>query len=322
MIIEVVALQNGAPQNRHGGAVLGAAFAVYNKTRKGAKSGKTDRPDDMEFFKGITGLYFLLGVLGSALVLELIIPWRRDVKIDFARWARNASMTFYGIILLSLFPALATYGAAHAAEARGLGLFNLVEAPLWAQALATIVVFDLTAYCVHRALHKWYFLWRTHRTHHGDNHIDATTSLRFHPLEGLLRAIIDLPFVFVFGLPPEGILFYFAIHAVVNTMTHTNVALPPAIDRIVSRIFVTPHIHRLHHSAAPEYLDTNFGTTFSLWDQMFGTFSPADNLREDETFGIEGPEAITPDSFANLALDPLRKPADAAIPKPEASPGD
>ncbi len=276
----------------------------------------------MEFFKGVTGLYFLLAVLGAALVLELIFPWRRGVKIDLARWARNASMTFYGIILLGLVPALASYGGAVNAEARGLGLFNHAAPPLWAQAFATLIVFDLTAYWVHRALHKWYFLWRAHRAHHGDTHIDATTSLRFHPLEGLLRAIVDVMFVYLFGLPPEGILFYFSIHAVVNTMTHTNVALAPSIERIVSRLFVTPHIHRLHHSAAPEYLDTNFGTTFSLWDQLFGTFTPSDALREDETFGIEGPEAITPDSFANLALDPFRKPADAAIPKPEAKSGD
>ncbi|VAW07865.1 hypothetical protein MNBD_ALPHA05-2009, partial [hydrothermal vent metagenome] len=216
------------------------------------------------------------------------------------------------------------YGAAMIAEARGLGVFNQISAPFWATVLTAIIAFDLTAYGVHRALHKWYFLWRTHRTHHGDAHIDATTSLRFHPFEALVRAVIDLPVVFLLGLPAEAIVVNFVVLTLVNTFTHTNIALAPAIERVVSRVLVTPHIHRLHHSAAPEYLDTNLGTIFSVWDQMFSTFTPSDRLRRDEIFGIEGPEAIIPDSFANLALDPFRKPDHAAIPKPEprSAPGD
>ncbi|NOX82876.1 MAG: sterol desaturase family protein [Alphaproteobacteria bacterium] len=271
----------------------------------------------MDFFRGVTGLYFALGVLASALVLEAMMPWRRGVKISPARWVRNASMSFYSFILLGLLPLLSAYGAAMIAEARGLGVFNQMTAPLWVTALAAIIAFDLTAYGVHRSLHKWYFLWRTHRTHHGDAHIDATTSLRFHPFEALVRAIIDLPVVFLLGLPEEAIVVNFVVLTVVNTFTHTNIALAPSVERVLSRILVTPHIHRLHHSAAPEHLDTNLGTIFSLWDRLFATFTPSDRLRENEVFGIEGPEAITPDSFANLALDPFRKPDHAAIPKPE-----
>ncbi len=276
----------------------------------------------MEFFKGVTGLYFALGVLASALVLEAIMPWRRGVKISLARWTRNASMSFYGFILLGMLPFLSTFGGALIADAHGIGLFNQIAAPLWVTALATIIAFDLVAYSVHRSLHKWYFLWRTHRTHHGDGHIDATTSLRFHPFETLIRAVIDLPVVFVLGLPAEAIVVNFVVLILVNTYTHTNIALAPAVERVVSRVFVTPHIHRLHHSAAPERLDTNFGTVFSLWDRMFNSFTPSDRLREGEIFGIEGPEAITPDSFANLALDPFRKPDHAAIPKTAAADDD
>ena len=36
-------------------------------------------------------------------------------------------------------------------------------------------------------------------------------------------------------------------------------------------IFVTPQSHRVHHSIEPRHHDTNFGLTFSLWDQLFGT---------------------------------------------------
>jgi sterol desaturase/sphingolipid hydroxylase (fatty acid hydroxylase superfamily) len=270
----------------------------------------------MDFFRGVTGLYFALGVLASALALEVIMPWRRGVKISPARWLRNASMSFYSYILLGLLPFLSTYSAALVAQAYGFGLFNQITTPLWVTVLAAVVVFDLLSYGVHRSLHKWYFLWRAHRTHHGDAHVDATTSLRFHPFEALVRALIELPVVFLLGLPVEAIVVNFVVLALVNTFTHTNIALAPSVERLVSRLFVTPHIHRLHHSAAPQHLDTNFATIFTLWDRLFASFTPSNRLQADEVFGIEGPEAITPDSFANLALDPFRKPDHAAIPKP------
>jgi sterol desaturase/sphingolipid hydroxylase (fatty acid hydroxylase superfamily) len=37
-------------------------------------------------------------------------------------------------------------------------------------------------------------------------------------------------------------------------------------------IFVTPSHHRVHHSSNDKYLDKNFGSTFIIWDRMFGTF--------------------------------------------------
>jgi hypothetical protein len=37
-------------------------------------------------------------------------------------------------------------------------------------------------------------------------------------------------------------------------------------------IFVTPSHHRVHHSTNDKYLDKNFGSTFIIWDRIFGTF--------------------------------------------------
>lgn len=273
----------------------------------------------MEIFKGASGLAYMAAVLAAALVIEAVVPWRRGIRIEIARWLRNASMAFYGAVILSLVPAFAGYGAAVAAEARGAGLFNAGAFPLWAQLIASFVVFDLMAYGEHRALHKWYFLWRAHRTHHADRHVDATTSLRFHPFETVFRAMVELPIVYLLGLPPEGVLFAFAIHVFINTATHANIALPAGLERVLSQVFITPRMHRLHHSTAPGHQYANFATTFSLWDRLFGSYCAVDNLHEDEIFGIEGPERIAEDTFANLALDPFRRPKDAAIPRPRRS---
>lgn len=268
----------------------------------------------MELFQGMNGVYYLVLLLAIALTAEAIAPWRRS-KVDLARWGRNASMTLYGMIAISLIPPLASMGAALTAETRGIGLLNIIELPMWVQLAISIVIIDLLSYVQHRMLHKWYFLWRAHRPHHSDEHIDATTSLRFHPFEVLFRAAIEVVVVVLLGLPPAALIISFAIDAIINTTAHSNLTLPPKADRLVSRILVTPHYHKLHHSTAPEHLDTNYATIFTFWDRLFGTAIESANLRDDEQFGLAGPERMERDSFANLALDPFRTPEGGAIPK-------
>tara|TARA_B100000678_G_scaffold12331_1_gene9673 strand:- start:577 stop:897 length:321 start_codon:yes stop_codon:yes gene_type:complete len=51
----------------------------------------------------------------------------------------------------------------------------------------------------------------------------------------------------------------------------------------ISYIFVTPSHHRVHHGKNAHYLDKNYGSTFIIWDRMFGTFQPED---EQAIYGI------------------------------------
>ena len=264
----------------------------------------------MEILKGANGLYYLALLLTIAATMEWLTPWRRVAKINFARWARNSSMSFYGFIILGLVPFLAVYGGAVAAQEGGFGLFNQLGAPFWVELAATLIVFDILSYGQHRILHRWYFFWRAHRVHHSDRHIDVSTSLRFHPFETLFRTTLEAGVVWGCGLPPEGILLNFFVLGLFNTVTHANVALPARVDWALSSLFVTPNIHRLHHSMTPEHQNSNFGTIFTLWDRLFGTFCAASELRHDENFGVDASETNGAESFANLALDPFFKPVD------------
>jgi sterol desaturase/sphingolipid hydroxylase (fatty acid hydroxylase superfamily) len=36
-------------------------------------------------------------------------------------------------------------------------------------------------------------------------------------------------------------------------------------------LFVTPGLHRRHHSALQLETDSNYGNVFSFWDRLFGT---------------------------------------------------
>jgi len=58
------------------------------------------------------------------------------------------------------------------------------------------------------------------------------------------------------------------------------------LPRWFEYIFVTPSHHRVHHGKNALYLDKNFGTTFILWDRLFGTFQEE---TETPVYGITKP---------------------------------
>ncbi|NNF01066.1 MAG: sterol desaturase family protein, partial [Bacteroidia bacterium] len=51
-------------------------------------------------------------------------------------------------------------------------------------------------------------------------------------------------------------------------------------------IFTTPSHHRVHHATNAKYIDKNYGSTFIIWDRMFGTFQPEE---EQAIYGITKP---------------------------------
>jgi len=201
---------------------------------------------------------------------------------------------------------LTGYSLALWTEQAGFGLLAMVAVPLWAQIAVTVVVLDLTAFLQHVLLHRYRFLWRMHRTHHTDTVVDAATSFRFHPLEHLFRLITKAPVIVLFGLPPEGVLAAFAVVAVVNVATHVNVRVPVWLENGLSVLFITPGIHRLHHSDDETLGNGNFGTVFSFWDRLYGSYHGPDELTESTLFGLKGPDASPRDSFGNLLMDPFR----------------
>ena len=213
---------------------------------------------------------------------------------------------------------IANYSAAVMSDERGFGLLNVVVVPVWASFVITFLVIDLLLYGQHRVLHQWHLFWRLHRTHHTDTHVDATTSLRFHPFEAVFRTATAAVAISIFGLPPAAWLLAYGIHLISNTVSHSNILLPIRFEKALSYLIVTPRVHRIHHSTSPDHLHANYGTTLTAWDRLFKTYRGVDTLRDKEEFGINGSENIAVDSFANLMLDPFRTPHEQQIPRAKA----
>jgi sterol desaturase/sphingolipid hydroxylase (fatty acid hydroxylase superfamily) len=54
--------------------------------------------------------------------------------------------------------------------------------------------------------------------------------------------------------------------------------VPPAADRVLRRLLVTPDMHRVHHSVHRREHDSNYGFNLSWWDHLFRSYTdqPAD----------------------------------------------
>ena len=143
--------------------------------------------------------------------------------------------------------------------------------------LATIVVGVLSmdffgGWLVHIIEHKVPLLWRIHVVHHADTNVDVTTGLRHHPFEALNRWIFFTLGAVIMGLPVYAIMIAQTLNSMFTMFTHANISLPPWLDKAISYVFVSPNMHKVHHHWKQPYTDSNYGTTFSIWDRLFGTY--------------------------------------------------
>lgn len=106
--------------------------------------------------------------------------------------------------------------------------------------------------------------WRFHMMHQADLDMDMTTGARFHPVEVALSMIIfKFAAVAVLGPVPAAVLWFEVVLNATSMFNHSNVRMPPLVDRFLRWIVVTPDMHRIHHSILPKETNTNFGFNLS-----------------------------------------------------------
>jgi sterol desaturase/sphingolipid hydroxylase (fatty acid hydroxylase superfamily) len=209
------------------------------------------------------------------------------------RWRTNLSLSVLGTglaRLASLAPApIAGAAMAAWAQAQGFGLFNVLAWPFWLEVALAIVVLDFAIWAQHVATHKIPFLWRLHGIHHADRDIDATTALRFHPVEIGLSMLLKAALVAVIGAPIVAVILFEVLLNGCAIFNHANVTLPPAVEKRLRWLIVTPSMHLVHHSVRREEHDSNYGFCLAIWDRIFRTWreAPIDGV-QGMTIGIAG----------------------------------
>ena len=189
-----------------------------------------------------------------------------------------------------------------------IGLIYLIEMPLWAQIIVGLLLLDMIgAYLVHFIEHKVKWMWKFHLVHHSDTTVDVTTGLRHHPGETVFRIGFTIAAVIVVGAPIGIVMLYQSLSVLFAHITHANISVPKKLDYVLSYIFVTPNMHKVHHHYTQPLTDTNFGNIFSVWDRIFGTFAYVENTSE-LTYGIDTHmKAEENDKLNNLLAIPFQK---------------
>lgn len=229
------------------------------------------------------------GAIIVVALLECIVPRRAAGDALTLRWTSNFGLSILGTVLMkAMFPAFGLLGAALSHQ-YGFGLMNYVTLPQWIGLVVTILALDLVAYGQHYLLHRVDWLWRIHRTHHSDNDCDFTTGVRFHPLETAFTGAIAFTAVAALGAPPAFVFIATLLETFNGFLEHSNIRMARALDRLLRFTVVTPDMHRIHHSKEGGDSQTNFGTMFSWWDRLFGTYRDQPSAGVDAmAFGVDG----------------------------------
>jgi sterol desaturase/sphingolipid hydroxylase (fatty acid hydroxylase superfamily) len=233
----------------------------------------------------------------AALALAVLIQRLRPHRALRGSWRANSALWAIDAALLGIVCGGCACAVAVWASDRGIGLLNHAALPSWVAIAISVVGLDLVSYFWHRANHRVPLLWRFHQVHHSDSQYTVTTALRFHPGELLLALPVRLAAVTVLGLPVLGVIVFEVVFAFANLWEHGNIALPLGFERSVGRVFITPALHRRHHSVESRLLDSNYGTVFSIWDHLLESFGANRSDARIET-GLPG----LPDSLGTMGI--------------------
>jgi len=256
-------------------------------------------------------LSVFLGVFVLMAVLEALLPAREAMLSRKTRWLGNLSMVVMGALVSRILLPATLVGVSLWAQQKGIGVFNVLLDAVPADASSSnqllnsgeplnnsstylvhiaivtlsVLLLDMLIYWQHRLFHTVPMLWRFHKMHHADSHVDTTTGLRFHPVEIAMSLGIKAAAVVMLGVPAIAIVIFEVALNGFALFNHANIRLPQKWDDRIGLVLITQRLHRIHHSQAKNESNSNYGFSVSWWDRLFNSFTPRAAF-SDETLPI------------------------------------
>jgi sterol desaturase/sphingolipid hydroxylase (fatty acid hydroxylase superfamily) len=238
-------------------------------------------------------LGFALGIFALMVSWEILSPRRKQPPDCKHRWTINLGLAVFNMLIVRITVGGLVYiSAVHASE-HSIGLLNLVAIPSWLAIVVSVLCLDFAIYCQHILAHRWVWLWRLHQVHHSDLAFDASTAVRFHPLEIIISLLYKTLCIYLIGANPTAVLLFEILLNGAATFNHGNVNLPASLDKIIRTLLVTPDMHRIHHSTNPKEFNSNYGFCLSCWDKGCNTYTA---------------EPKQPQTTMDIGLKPYREP--------------
>lgn len=223
-------------------------------------------------------IVLIIPILLAIVSLEWYITYRHDKQTyTEGNFAMNVTIGAMDQVA-SLFYFAALYFALEFVYSH----FRLWEVSnAWYMWLLAYVVVDFLSYWYHRFSHRVNILWAGHVTHHSSEHFNFSNGFRTSFFQGINRILFwsTLP---VFGFSPLMLVIILKVSGLYDFLLHNEHV--PKLGWL-EKILVTPSQHRVHHGRNEIYIDKNYGSTFVIWDKLFGTFQEE---TEKVEYGIKG----------------------------------
>ncbi|WP_370227271.1 sterol desaturase family protein [Mesoflavibacter sp.] len=264
----------------------------------------------LSYFEAIPSTHrsaLLIGGITLFWILEGMLPL---FNFKYKKWKHalpNLFFTLTTVIINFTLAGLLIFTSFWVKE-NNFGIINwLPEMPLWLYALLGVLFLDFFgAYLAHYVEHKVKPLWMVHLVHHSDHNVDTTTANRHHPIESIIRFAFTLAGVFIVGTPIAIVFLYQSMSLVATQFTHANIKMSKRVDKLISYVFISPDMHKIHHHYKLPYTDSNYGNIFSIWDRLFGTYMYMN--REDIVYGVDTfPNEKENGSLIHLLKQPFHK---------------
>lgn len=260
--------------------------------------------------------YFLIAISVFALLLEIVIPWRKSQSILRKQFWLDCFYMFFNFFLFNLiiFIALSdTAGlfmrnlfAKFGWTLQDIQLIHLDQLPKWSALLIFFLVSDGVQWLTHRLLHRVDFLWQFHKVHHSVEEMSFPAHLRYHWMETIVyKSALYIPLALIGGFSVADV---FIVHYTSIAIGHLNHANINVDYGPLKYIFNNPRMHIWHHAKDLPHerrFGVNFGLTFSFWDYLFGTAYIPKSGKEIE-LGFDEVEAY-PNNFVEQMVEPFRK---------------
>ena len=138
--------------------------------------------------------------------------------------------------------------------------------------LLSMMLQETYYYWSHRLMHYPPVFRVVHKVHHDSNTTSPFTAFSFHPLEGLLQAIVLPLTLMILPMHPYVILLLLTLMTFSSVINHLNIEIfPPNFNKhVVGRWIIGATHHSMHH----KQFRYNFGLYFTVWDKLVRTESP------------------------------------------------
>lgn len=171
---------------------------------------------------------------------------------------------------------------------------NPREYALWylpVSLLISMLIHETYYYWLHRWMHVPKVFRLLHKVHHDSSTTSAWTAFSFHPLEGLLQAIVLPITILLLPINVYVLLLQLTIMTFSSVINHLEIEIYPAnfYRHFIGKWVIGATHHSLHH----KQFKYNFGLYFTFWDKWKQTESPKFISLFEEKTGKASIESVT-----------------------------